>query len=56
MKHKLSVSVEKEVIEKAKILLKEGKFRNMSHIVEYALRLFLKGESNELASASSEAD
>lgn len=44
-RQKLSVSLEEDVVERAKAILKEGKFRNMSHIIEYALRRFLTSES-----------
>ena len=44
MKSKLSISLEKGLIEKAKALIKNGKFRNKSHILEYALMLFLEEE------------
>jgi len=44
MKSKLSVSLEKELVEKAKSLVKSGKFRNKSHIIEYALMMFLEGK------------
>jgi Arc/MetJ-type ribon-helix-helix transcriptional regulator len=44
MKIKLSVSLENELIEKAKSLLNNGKFRNKSHLIEYALMVFLQEE------------
>jgi len=46
MKQKLSISIEKETIELVKELIKEGRFRNKSHILEYSLNKFLKGEEN----------
>ena len=44
MKQKLSVSLEKGLVRKVKALLKEGKFRNRSHLIEYALRVYLERE------------
>lgn len=43
MKSKISVTVEKELLDKADEFLKEGSFRNKSHLIEYALKIFLRG-------------
>lgn len=42
MKIKLSVSMEKALVKKAEKIVNEGRFRNKSHIIEYALKSFLK--------------
>lgn len=41
MKEKITVTVENEVIRQIEDRLKDGLFRNKSHVVEYALRRFL---------------
>jgi Arc/MetJ-type ribon-helix-helix transcriptional regulator len=45
MKVKLSISMDKELVNQAKSIIEEGRFRNKSHIIEYALKSFLKEES-----------
>lgn len=42
MKTKLSISMNKELVEEAEKEIVEGRFRNKSHIVEYALKEFLR--------------
>ena len=42
MKQKLSISVNKETIELLEEIIKEGRFRNKSHLVEYSVNKFLK--------------
>ncbi len=44
MKVKLSVSMDKELAQEAEKKVAEGSFRNKSHIVEYALKTFLRKE------------
>ncbi len=44
MKLKLSVSMDKGIVKEIEDIIDEGRFRNKSHIVEYALKTFLKGE------------
>ncbi|MBU1202363.1 MAG: ribbon-helix-helix domain-containing protein [Nanoarchaeota archaeon] len=44
MKIKLSVSMDENVVRQAEEVIEEGRFRNKSHIIEYALKSFLKGE------------
>ena len=46
MKHKLSVTIDEEKVKKIESLLKEGLFRNKSHILEYSLNKFLKENEN----------
>jgi len=46
MKHKLSISIDKETLEKLNEVLVSGKFRNKSHAVEYAVNRLLKEENN----------
>ncbi len=45
MKQKLSVTIDEDKIKIIEKLLKEGLFRNKSHILEYSLNKFL-GENN----------
>jgi Arc/MetJ-type ribon-helix-helix transcriptional regulator len=42
MKTKLSISMDEELVKLAETIVKEGKFRNKSHIVEYALKKFME--------------
>jgi len=42
MKKKISITVEEELISRIEKELKQGLFRNKSHIVEYALMRLLK--------------
>jgi len=44
MKQKISVSIDEEKIKLIEEKLKEGRFRNKSHIIEYSLDKFLKEE------------
>lgn len=44
MKQKLSVTIEEGTIKVLEKLLQEGRFRNKSHIIEYSLNRFLRGE------------
>jgi len=38
MKHKISVSIDELSVKKIDRLLKDGRFRNKSHVVEFALK------------------
>jgi Arc/MetJ-type ribon-helix-helix transcriptional regulator len=42
MKHQISITVEEETLLKAKDKLREGLFRNKSHLIDYALKKFLE--------------
>jgi Arc/MetJ-type ribon-helix-helix transcriptional regulator len=44
MKHKTSVSFEEETIIKIRELIRSGKFRNKSHVVEYAVKKLVEEE------------
>jgi len=44
MKQKLSITMEEKVVEDILKLVEEGRYRNKSHIVEYAVRRLLRGE------------
>ena len=44
MKQKITVTIDEEKINLLESLLKEGKFRNKSHILEYSLDKLLKEE------------
>ena len=46
MKHKLSISVDEETALKISEKLRNGNFRNKSHIVEFAVKKFLE-EKNQ---------
>lgn len=43
MKRKLSVTIEKNTVELMEGMVKEGRFRNKSHILEYAVDKLLRG-------------
>lgn len=42
MKQKISVTIDEKTIRSVEQIIKEGLFRNKSHILEYALVKFLK--------------
>ena len=44
MKAKISITIEKELQKLIKDKVGEGKFRNVSHLVEYAVSKFIKEE------------
>jgi len=44
MKKKLSISMDDKLVKEAELAINEGRFRNKSHIVEYALKMFLRKE------------
>lgn len=47
MKHKLSVTLDENVVHEILKALSSGKFRNKSHVVEYAVKKLLEdGGSN----------
>jgi len=46
MKVKLSISMERDTVKKAEALVREGRFRNKSHIVEYALKSYLRKDQH----------
>ncbi len=46
MKVKLSISMEKALVNKVENIVKEGRYRNKSHIIEYALKSFLRDEND----------
>jgi len=41
MKAKISISVDEDVLSQVEKVLKEGFFRNKSHVFEYSLKKFL---------------
>ncbi len=47
MKKKLSISIEEETIEKLDDYIRDGDFRNKSHVVEVAINKFMKEKENE---------
>ena len=42
MKHKMSVTIDEDLVLKVMKSLSSGKFRNKSHVVEYAVRKLLE--------------
>lgn len=47
MKQKLSITIDEEKVRIINRILKEGLFRNKSHILEYALIKFLEEEGKQ---------
>jgi len=47
MKHKICVSLEQEVILQMNDLLRDGTFRNKSHVMEFAVRKLIKEAIND---------
>ena len=46
MKQKLSVTLDEKTLKKVDEIIKEGLFRNKSHVVEYSLNKTLKEDKN----------
>lgn len=44
MKLKLSITVDEHLVQQVEEAVQEGRFRNRSHILEYALKQFLREE------------
>ncbi len=44
MKQKISISIDEEKIKQMEEMLKEGKFRNKPHVIEFSLDKLLKEE------------
>ena len=44
MKQKINVTIDEEKIKLIEKLIKSGKYRNKSHILEYSLTKLLEGE------------
>ena len=44
MKTKISISINREINDQIDNKLADGLFRNKSHVIEYAVRQFLKNE------------
>lgn len=47
MKEKISISIEKETVEKLENCVRSGSFRNKSHVVEFALNKLVSEVKNE---------
>ena len=43
MKHQTSITIDEEIMLKVKELLRDGTFRNQSHVFEFAIRKLLSG-------------
>ncbi|MBU0980287.1 MAG: ribbon-helix-helix domain-containing protein [Nanoarchaeota archaeon] len=46
MNHKLSISIDPELLAKADSKLKNGSYRNRSHLFELAIKKMLRGDSH----------
>ena len=44
MKHQTSITIDEEIMLKLKDKLRDGSFRNQSHIFEFAIRKLLENE------------
>ena len=47
MKTKLSISLDRALLARAEALIEEGRFRNKSHVLEYALKILMTKENKE---------
>ena len=47
MKQKMSISIEEESVKIIEDIVKNGRFRSKSHVLEYALDRFLRGDEDE---------
>lgn len=47
MKHKLSITIDEETVFDILKSVESGKFRNKSHVVEYAVKKLLESEQPE---------
>lgn len=47
MKHKLSITMDEETVLKVMGKLRNGQFRNKSHVVEYAVKKFLEENKDD---------
>ena len=47
MKHKLSITMDEELILKVLDSLRSRRFRNKSHVIEYAVSRFFEGENGK---------
>ncbi len=46
MKQKISVTVDENLLIELEKILSDGKFRNKSHVFEYAVKKLIEGENN----------
>jgi len=49
MKHKLSITMDEELILKVLGKLRDRRFRNKSHVIEYAVGRFLEAEEGKVS-------
>ena len=42
MKQKVSIAMDEELLQAIEQIVSEGRFRNRSHIIEYALKTYLR--------------
>jgi|WetSurMetagenome_2_1015567.scaffolds.fasta_scaffold1533515_1 Arc/MetJ-type ribon-helix-helix transcriptional regulator len=47
MKKKVSISIEEKTIKELENYVKEGSFRNKSHVVEFAINKFIERKKND---------
>lgn len=48
MKQKISVSMDDKLIRRLAKIVKKGRYRNKSHIIEYAVATFIDNDDNNL--------
>lgn len=46
MKAKISITIEEELLNDLDKILKEGLFRNKSHVIEYSVKKFIRGKND----------
>jgi Arc/MetJ-type ribon-helix-helix transcriptional regulator len=46
MKDKICVSLEEDIVSQMNDLLRDGTFRNRSHVIEFAVRKLIRGVEN----------
>ena len=49
IKHKLSITMDEELILKVLDSLRSRRFRNKSHVIEYAVSRFFEGENEKVS-------
>ena len=47
MKKKISISIEKETVALVERFVREGRFRNISHALEYGFNQLVRGEKDD---------
>ncbi|VVB77849.1 Putative nickel-responsive regulator [uncultured archaeon] len=47
MKSKISITVDKEILDLIENLTESGRFRNRSHVIEYSIKKFVNENNKE---------